>query len=214
MQSLSCLEASRSRVTTRGPTLTPEVHGLSIPARASLPLPKSGGVTSAIARRQEIWTDRSKRRAERGALLPWSRDRNRNHNRARVATGPDGALWFTENVASKIGRVAMDGAITEYSIPTLNAGPRHITTGPEGALWFTEFLANKIGMLAPSGAFSEYALPASEEGCTSITKGPDSAMWFTEYYSNNLARGEPRGQVGCNQSIGSNRKGVPCRPPI
>src|SRR5438552_3803240 len=58
-----------------------------------------------------------------------------------IVAGPDGALWFTELFANKIGRITTSGAITEYAIPPLNFGggtPNDITAGPDGALWFGE----------------------------------------------------------------------------
>src|SRR5438552_1008427 len=34
-----------------------------------------------------------------------------------IVTGPDGALWFTENPGAKIGRITTDGATTEFVLP-------------------------------------------------------------------------------------------------
>jgi hypothetical protein len=64
-----------------------------------------------------------------------------------IAAGPDGALWFTEQSASKIGRISTAGVVTEFATPTADSFPTGITTGPDGALWFTEGLANNIGRL-------------------------------------------------------------------
>src|SRR5215472_10552366 len=49
-------------------------------------------------------------------------------------TGPDGAVWFTEYNASKIGRITSSGVLTEYALAP-GANPRSITLGPDGALW-------------------------------------------------------------------------------
>src|SRR5258706_4225506 len=38
-----------------------------------------------------------------------------------ITTGPDGALWFTESFANKIGRITTAGVITEFPIPTANS---------------------------------------------------------------------------------------------
>src|SRR5215472_14295754 len=59
-----------------------------------------------------------------------------------IATGPDGALWFTEGGVSKIGRITTSGSFTEFPIPTalissLGLAPTAIAAGPDGALWFT-----------------------------------------------------------------------------
>jgi virginiamycin B lyase len=106
-----------------------------------------------------------------------------------ITTGPDGALWFTEQgsgpgFGNRIGRITRDGAIQEFPIPTAASRPRNITAGPDGALWFTESNAKKIGRITTDGAISEFELSEelSEElyfGPEDITTGPDGALWFT-----------------------------------
>jgi virginiamycin B lyase len=66
-----------------------------------------------------------------------------------ITTGPDGNLWFTENVAGKVGRVTPSGTITEFATPTSGSGPDFITTGLDGNLWFTEYNVGKIGKINP-----------------------------------------------------------------
>ncbi len=56
-------------------------------------------------------------------------------------SGPDGALWFTERTANKLGRITPSGTVTEYALPTsstFGSQPYNITLGADGALWFTE----------------------------------------------------------------------------
>jgi virginiamycin B lyase len=47
-----------------------------------------------------------------------------------IATGADGALWFTEWNTGKIGRITTAGVINEFPIPTPSA-PAYIAAGPE-----------------------------------------------------------------------------------
>src|SRR5438094_7141287 len=56
-----------------------------------------------------------------------------------ITAGPDGALWYTDPGANKIGRISIAGVITEYTVPTATSDPRGIAPGPDGALWFVEF---------------------------------------------------------------------------
>jgi len=60
-----------------------------------------------------------------------------------TATGPDGALWFTENSSNAIGRITPSGEVVEYALPTAKAGPVGIAARPDGAVWFVEILAHK-----------------------------------------------------------------------
>src|SRR4051794_7743082 len=53
-----------------------------------------------------------------------------------IATGPDGALWFTDPALGGIGRISTDGTATEF--PTVGSRPFWITPGPDDNLWFTE----------------------------------------------------------------------------
>jgi virginiamycin B lyase len=59
--------------------------------------------------------------------------------------GSDGALWFAETAANKIGKVTTDGHFSEFAIPTVGSAPFGIVAGLNGHVWFTEFSGNKIG---------------------------------------------------------------------
>ena len=61
--------------------------------------------------------------------------------------GPDGAIWFAEVSGGKIGRIATDGTLLEFTVPTAGAELTGITTGPDGAIWFTEVNQGKIGKI-------------------------------------------------------------------
>ena len=43
-----------------------------------------------------------------------------------ITAGPDGNLWFTEDVVDKVGRITPDGVITEFALPS-NCAPKGIT---------------------------------------------------------------------------------------
>ena len=64
-----------------------------------------------------------------------------------MALHPDGSIWFVETGVNAIGRIAGDGSIVEFSIPTPNASARGIAIAADGDIWFTENFANKIGRM-------------------------------------------------------------------
>ncbi len=68
-------------------------------------------------------------------------------NPYQTVLGPDGAIWFAEVSGGKIGRIATDGTLLEFAVPTAAAEPTGITTGPDGAVWFTEFAQGKVGKI-------------------------------------------------------------------
>ncbi len=92
-----------------------------------------------------------------------------------ITAGPDGALWFTEQLASQIGR--LDNKHFKYfRTPTANAKPSGITVGSDNALWFTEGIG-AIGRVTTSGSITEFPV---HHPAYAITSGPDGDLWFTE----------------------------------
>src|SRR5437879_4128977 len=67
-----------------------------------------------------------------------------------ITSGPDGNLWFTENIGNRIGRITTAGDITEYPLPIARRGVFWITTGQDGRLWYMEQAVSKIGRLTPT----------------------------------------------------------------
>jgi virginiamycin B lyase len=109
-------------------------------------------------------------------------------NPAGITAGPDGALWFTEEAANRIGRITTAGSVTHFTIPTSTSEPAEITPGPDGRLWFTEFATNKVGAITTSGTIQEFSVPGSGSNPDGITAGPDGALWFAEAGSNQIGR--------------------------
>jgi hypothetical protein len=64
-----------------------------------------------------------------------------------ITVGPDGALWFTETGANKIGRITKHGLVTEFSIPTADSQLRAV--GIENSLLNMPELVIRPTLLAP-----------------------------------------------------------------
>lgn len=96
-----------------------------------------------------------------------------------MTAGPDGNVWFTEDVNNKIGRITPSGTVSEFPLPTSDNWPTRIAGGADGNLWFTE--RGKIGRITPSGSITEFPLPDYQGGPWDITAAPDGNLWFTEY---------------------------------
>lgn len=100
-----------------------------------------------------------------------------------ITAGPDGALWFVEyqpQGGDRIGRITTSGQLTEYGLPTQNAGLQAITVGSDGNLWFTEGHADQIGRITPTGVVQEYKVLDYRSQPEGIVTGPDGDIWFTE----------------------------------
>jgi len=105
-----------------------------------------------------------------------------------ITAGPDGALWFTNEMNNTIGRVTTGGAVTNY---TGAGSPVGIAAGPDGALWFTNF-GNKggtgsIGRITTAGAVTDYT-GTGVNAPVGIAAGPDGALWFTNFGNNSIGR--------------------------
>src|SRR5262249_49885267 len=89
-----------------------------------------------------------------------------------VAVAPDHDLWFTENFANRIGRMAPNGkVIGEYAIPVPGAGPRAILALPDGRLFFSAHDIGAIGEVRPYGR-AERRLTAPARWC----RGPAAGL--------------------------------------
>jgi virginiamycin B lyase len=110
-----------------------------------------------------------------------------------IARGPDGAQWFVEEAAHKIGRISASGAITEYAV---SGDPVDLWAGVGPTVWFSEFYAAKVGVIhTDTGQIQEFALPTSGAGANGITLGADGNMWVGEYFKGKIARVTPTGQI-------------------
>jgi virginiamycin B lyase len=109
---------------------------------------------------------------------------------ADITSGPDGALWFTEAIANRIGRITTSGQATFFRLSSNDYKPSGITAGPDGNLWFTVATTAEganIGQITPSGVITEYSIPNSQTTIASfgnralrIAKGADGKLWFTD----------------------------------
>src|SRR5581483_4591257 len=96
-----------------------------------------------------------------------------------IAAGPDGALWFTERLGHRIGRITPSGSISEIELaPT--AVPWDIAAGPDGNMWFTDNGASpsvsRINIT--THVITPFPLPGgSPEG---ITAAADGNLWVAE----------------------------------
>ena len=105
-----------------------------------------------------------------------------------IVQGPDGACWFTESGANKIGRIdATTHKITEYALQTPNSLPWGITASAT-TIYFTESAGNKIGRITfASGKPTITEIPLPSGGSPrGITVGDHGQVWFADVIGNRL----------------------------
>lgn len=122
-----------------------------------------------------------------------------------IASGPDGALWFTEFNNATIGRITTSGSMTHYGVRNGGSQPYDIISGPLGKLWFTEstFILSapvntcSIEVMNPDGTmYAEYVISNSPGGEPhGLCQGPDGNVWFCMNGSNQIGRITPGGSI-------------------
>jgi virginiamycin B lyase len=131
-----------------------------------------------------------------------------------IAFGPDGAVWFVETPANKIGRISSDGHFTEYPVPTAHAIDAEvglagfIGVGPDGALWFNEDLAKKLGRITTEGQIKEYDLPNEIWPLKAFIAAPDGALWATSQGINGIVKLTTDGQVAAQYTMPTPNSGL------
>jgi len=70
----------------------------------------------------------------------------------------------------RIGRITMDGTITEYPLPARTPSPINITVGPDRNIWYTR--GGAVGRVTPDGSISEYPLQEGARG-SGLSAGSD-----------------------------------------
>jgi virginiamycin B lyase len=104
-----------------------------------------------------------------------------------VAVDARGTVWTTLQGADKLARIASDGQVTTFEVPTRSGGLSDVIVDQSGAVWFIELRANKIGRFA-EGRFTEFTIPTPSAGLTTLAAAPDGSVWFAELRAGKLGR--------------------------
>jgi virginiamycin B lyase len=98
-----------------------------------------------------------------------------------VAVDDQDRVWFTEQLAGKVGCRLPDGTFKEYSLSDPKAAPTSIAVTADGFVWFLESAANRIGHIDANGLLKEYSIPADYGygGLNNLAIDADGNAWFT-----------------------------------
>jgi virginiamycin B lyase len=142
-------------------------------------------------------------------------------NADRIAPGPDGAMWFTQEgfqfETNALGRITTAGAVKPVAIPS-GSTALALTAGPDGALWYAGFGSGPDGLGTGGGrlgrvtatASTEIALPGSPFSASAIVIGPDHALWFTA--DDRIGRRAPDGTLTFLRIPGADLKRLVAAP--
>ena len=88
-------------------------------------------------------------------------------------------MWFVELSGNmdgmqpeggRLGRIDMDGRITEFDMPSKSPSPINIAVGPDRNIWFTQ--GTKVVRATADGKFTSFELGAGSRG-SGLSAGAD-----------------------------------------
>ena len=96
-----------------------------------------------------------------------------------ITAGADGAMWFVQLSGTmdsvqvdggRIGRITMEGRVTEFPLPTRTPSPINIAVGPDRNIWYTQ--GSWVGRVTPEGNITEFPLGEGSRGA-GLSAGSD-----------------------------------------
>ena len=70
-------------------------------------------------------------------------------NFGKIVLGPDANLWAALPQAGEIARIATNGAVDRYPLPTAGSAPSSLVTGPDGNLWVAQTKPPQLARVTP-----------------------------------------------------------------
>lgn len=170
-----------------------------------IPTPDSGPRALAAGPDGNVWfsefkTGKIGRITPDGAVTEFDLPRP-NAGPGDITAGADGNMWFVELGGvmdgievdgNRVGRITMDGEVTEFPIPSRGGTPINIAAGPDGNVWYTKGAA--LGRVTPEGQITEFPIADGEARAVGISAGSDrqppdrlvNRLYFTDPVNNRI----------------------------
>jgi len=171
-----------------------------------IPTPDSGPRALAAGPDGNVWFSEFKaskigRITPAGAITEFDLPRP-NSGPGDITAGADGAMWFVELSGrmdglmpdgNRVGRITLEGVVTEYAIPSKGGSPINIAVGPDRNVWYTKGAA--LGRVTPAGLITEFPIADGPARAVGLSAGSDrqaparltNRLWFTDPLNNRIA---------------------------
>ena len=106
---------------------------------------------------------------------------------ARLATAPDGAVWFAEESSYSFTRLK-DGTFTRHAVSTPGIAPFGVAVDASGTVWGTLPRANRLVRISARGEIAELDPPTRAAQLGDVAVGADGVVWFLEMQANKIGR--------------------------
>lgn len=148
-----------------------------------LPTPDSGPRALAAGPDGNIWYSAFRagkigRITPQGQITEFALPRP-NAGPGDITAGADGAMWFVELSGTmdglqpdggRIGRITMEGKVSEFPLPQKTPSPINIAVGPDRNVWYTR--GGAVGRVTPEGQITEFPLGEGARG-SGLSAGSD-----------------------------------------
>ena len=94
-----------------------------------------------------------------------------------IIAGRGDEMWFAEYRAPNLGRVSLDGTITEFQVEDVAEGYRDLVQDAEGAIWLSSADTPNITKRNADGTVTRF--PLGELIASHLSIGRDGDIWFT-----------------------------------
>jgi virginiamycin B lyase len=118
-----------------------------------------------------------------------------------ITAGADGNMWFIELSGSmdglepdggRVGRITMQGEISEFAMPPGRSSAVNVAVGPDRNIWYTR--GAHLGRVDPDGGITEFAIAAGPARAVGLSAGSDrepptrllDRLWFTDPLNNRI----------------------------
>ncbi len=95
-----------------------------------------------------------------------------------VAVGADGAVWFLQFRANRIGQLK-DGKFSDFEVGQENAGLSGLAVAADGAVWFGMMRRGSLGRLR-GGRIDMFPLPRANARPYSLAVDRDGSVWYAD----------------------------------
>jgi virginiamycin B lyase len=149
----------------------------------TIPTPNSGPRALATGPDGNIWFSEFRagkigRITPRGVITEFPLPRP-NSGPGDITAGADGALWFVELSGAmdglqpdgaRLGRITVDGLVSEFEMPVKLPSPINIAVGPDRNIWYTQ--GARLVRFTPDGRFTDVDLGPGSRG-SGLSAGAD-----------------------------------------
>lgn len=104
-----------------------------------------------------------------------------------IAAAPDGAIWFTIDLADAIGHLQA-GRIDRLSTAVSNVEPLGLAAADDGSAWFTDNAAHAISHITAAGELTHVPLDTGSVRLGRLALASDGAVWFAEETAFSITR--------------------------